>query len=184
MELREPSSHGTGTVGRNYTRGGCGEVGDERMDENLNGTVADSGTGNGSCVSYIKKAKHWWFQNISLVRDHTSDGPTGGDPRDYLALERTYLGWFRTSSAAVTLGVVITQLFVLKDVDRSKGKILGSILAGGGIITNIIGCERYFRQQRLLARGKALTGGLYHVGMLALLSIIILALFLVVLVEV
>ncbi len=178
MELREPSSHGTGTVGRNYTRGGCGEVGDERMDENLNGTVADSGTGNGSCVSYIKKAKHWWFQNISLVRDHTSDGPTGGDPRDYLALERTYLGWFRTSSVVVTLGVVITQLFVLKDVDRTKGKILGSILAGGGII------ERYFRQQRLLARGKALTGGLYHVGMLALLSIIILALFLVVLVEV
>jgi len=187
MELRERSA---GALAKDDACGECGgvenAVGDEQMHENLDETptFAASGTEIDASAHYTKKVKHWWSRNISLVRDHTPDGPTGGDPRDYLALERTYLGWFRTSSAVITLGVVLTQLFVLKDTDRTKGKVLGAILAGGGIVTNLIGCERYFRQQRLLAQGKALTGGWYHIVMIALLTLVILTLFVIVLVQV
>ncbi|MCJ1423667.1 hypothetical protein MMC29_001551 [Sticta canariensis] len=56
----------------------------------------------------------WWSRHVSLVVAHTSDAPSGGDPRDYLSLERTFLAYIRTASALVSVGVVTTQLFVLK----------------------------------------------------------------------
>lgn len=187
MELQEHSTDAVGEDNASGVSGGReGNVGDAFVQGNTDGTptLAASERSNIASASYIKKAKRWWSQHISFVLDYNDDGPIGGDPRDYLALERTYLGWFRTSSAIVTLGVVITQLFVLKDLDRTKGKILGAILAAGGIFTNIVGCERYFRQQRLFAQGRALTGGWYSVALLTLQALIILTLFVVVLVEV
>ncbi|KAM0806138.1 hypothetical protein BDR22DRAFT_796780, partial [Usnea florida] len=80
-------------------------------------------------------------------------GPPGADPRDYLALERTFLGWVRTSVTLVSFGVVITQLFILKDLDPKKGKVLGVIMSCGGILVVLLGCVRYFRQQKLLTQG-------------------------------
>ncbi|MCJ1263525.1 hypothetical protein MMC22_003395 [Lobaria immixta] len=56
----------------------------------------------------------WWSRHISLVVLHTSDALAGGDPRDYLSLERTFLAYIRTASALVSLGVIVTQLFMLK----------------------------------------------------------------------
>lgn len=58
----------------------------------------------------------WWSRHISLVVLRTSDALTGGDPRDYLSLERTFLAYIRTASALVSLGVIVTQLFLLKKV--------------------------------------------------------------------
>lgn len=187
MELLERSTDAVGGEATSGAGGGTeSNVGDESVHENTDGTptIAASRENSSASASYMGKAKHWWSQNISMVRDHTLDGSTGGDPRDYLALERTYLGWFRTSSAVVTLGVVTTQLFLLKDVDRTKGKILGATLAAGGIATNIVGCERYFRQQRLLATGRTLSGGFYNIVMVTLQALIILTLFVIVLVEI
>ena len=129
---------------------------------------------------YPSKLKHWWTHNISLVLE---DGPNGGDPRDYMALERTYLGWFRTSVAVTSFGVVITQLFVLQHLDSTKGKVLGAILAFGGIFTCLLGCIRYFRQQSLLVQGRILCGGWHSTIILVLMTMIILTLFVIVLVE-
>ena len=74
----------------------------------------------------------WWSRHISLVVAHTSDSPTGGDPRDYLSLERTFLAYIRTASALVSVGVITTQLFVLKKVNPRTGSVLGAIISAGG----------------------------------------------------
>lgn len=131
-------------------------------------------------TSHIKPLQDWWSQNVRLNLEH---GALGGDPRDYLALERTFLGWLRTSVALISLGVVITQLFVLKDVDPTKGKILGVIMSCGGIIVILLGCFRYLNQQRLLTRGKALSGGWHHQVLIIVLLLILLTLFVIVLVD-
>ena len=110
-------------------------------------------------------------------------GAPGGDPRDYLALERTFLSWFRTSGALITFGVTISQLFILKDVDPKKGKILGAIMTCGGIIVLLLGCVRYFKQQRLLTQGKALSGGWHHQILIITLLLILITLFVVVIVD-
>ena len=132
---------------------------------------------------YINKLKHWWSDNISLVLDHNSHGPSGGDPRDYLALERTYLGWFRTSVAIGSFGVVVAQLYILQALDPGKGKILGGLLSCGAIVTSLLGCIRYFRQQRLLTQGKTLAGGWHVTIFMVVLLATFLTLFVIVILE-
>lgn len=128
-------------------------------------------------TSHIERLQHWWSHNVRLNLEH---GAPGGDPRDYLALERTFLGWFRTSVALISLGVVVTQLFVLKDVHPRKGRILGVILSCGGIVVVLLGCVRYLKQQRLLTQGKALSGGWHHQVLIVTLLIVLITLFVVV----
>lgn len=132
-------------------------------------------------TSHIKRLRHCWSHNVRLNLEHGAPG--GGDPRDFLALERTFLGWFRTSVALISFGVIITQLFVLKDVNPKKGKILGVIMACGGIIVILLGCIRYFEQQRLLVLGKAISGGWYHQLLIITLMLILITLFVMILVD-
>lgn len=124
----------------------------------------------------------WWHSWVSRTITHGS-GPSGGDPRDYLALERTFLGWVRTSLALISLAVVVTQLFVFKNLDRTKGIVLGCILTSVGMAIVIGAAVRYFRAQELLVRGKALTGGWEAIGLWGLLVLVVGALFIVVLVD-
>lgn len=125
----------------------------------------------------------WWARNISLVVEHTSSGSSGGDPRDYLALERTFLSWIRTATALTSFGVVITQLFVFKKVDVRKGSILGASTSAGGILIILIGCLRYFKQQKHLIRGNATSAGWEIMALLIILAAILLVVFVVVLVQ-
>ena len=132
---------------------------------------------------HVGKLERWWSLNISPVLDHNDHSPLGHDPRDYLALERTFLGWFRTSTALISLAVITTQLFILRGLDPTKGKIFGATLAFGSICISLVGCIRYFRLQILLARGRTLSAGWHIVVLLALLVCTFLSLFVVVLVE-
>lgn len=125
----------------------------------------------------------WWARNISLVVEHTSSGPRGGDPRDYLALERTFLSWIRTATALVSFGVVITQLFVFKKVDVRKGSVLGGFTSAGGILIALIGCVRYFKQQKHLTHGNATSAGWEIMALLIILAAILLVVLVVVLVQ-
>ena len=153
MELEERRHGSSSTTGRGQGRETCQE----------RATALHIGRCQAELDSnYITKLMHWWSDNVNLVLDHDAHGPSRGDPRDYLALERTYLGWFRTSVAVGSFGVVVTQLFILQALDPGKGKILGSLLSCGAIITSLLGCIRYFRQQRLLTQHKTLAGG-WHV---------------------
>lgn len=127
--------------------------------------------------------QQWWARNISLVVEHTSDGPRGGDPRDYLALERTFLSWIRTSTALVSFGVVITQLFVFKKLDVRKGSVLGAFSSAGGILIVLIGCVRYFKQQKHLTLGNTTSAGWEIMTLLIILAAILLVVLVVVLVQ-
>lgn len=131
-------------------------------------------------TSHLKRLPIWWSHNVRFNLEQ--DAP-GGNPRDYLALERTFLAWFRMSLALISFGVVITQLFVLKDVDPKKGKILGATMSGGGIIVLLLGCVRYFEQQSLLTKGKALSGGWHHQLLMIVLLLILITLFVIVIVD-
>lgn len=135
---------------------------------------------SGINTSHIKRLRNWWSHSVHLSLEH---GAPGGDPRDYLALERTFLGWFRTSVTLISFGVVITQLFILNDLDPKKGKILGGIMSCGGIIVVLLGCVRYLKQQRLLTQGKALSGGWHHQVLIIVLLLILLTLFVFVIVD-
>lgn len=142
-------------------------------------------SGGMSSYQYIifARLRQWWSQHVEVTLDNRSDPPVGGDPRDFLALERTFLGWLRTSSALVSFGVVVTQLLLLHDLDPTVGKIFGSVLACGGTIVTLLGCIRYFRQQKLLGQGKTLAGGWHITVMMTLLTIILLALVVIVLLQ-
>ena len=131
-------------------------------------------------IGHVRRLQEWWSQNVRLNLEY---GAPGGDPRDYLALERTFLGWVRTSVALISFGVLITQLFVLKDVNPKTGKILGAIMSCGGIVVVLLGCVRYFEQQRLLTLGKALSGGWHHQVLITTLFLILIILFVVVFVD-
>ena len=137
--------------------------------------------GRNSC---FRDWARWWSQNINPVVIHTSQGPTGGDPRDYLALERTFLSWMRTSIALVSAGVVVAQLFILKDVNPTTGKGLGAVLSFSAIVTSLLGCLRYFRLQKQLILGKTETGSRLLTGYWVLFITLVTALFVIVLKEV
>jgi len=90
------------------------------------------------------------------------------------ALERTYLAYIRTGNAFATLGIAIDQLFRLHGASRATGAVFGSLCTALGIVITIIGCLRYFRQQRQIMHWGALGGGFDMVtiaGMLLLVSI-------------
>ncbi|KAH7027517.1 uncharacterized protein B0I36DRAFT_327265 [Microdochium trichocladiopsis] len=105
--------------------------------------------------------QRFWRDHVSLRVEHASC-------RDHLALERTYLGYFRTSTLLATTGVFITQLYVLREptepvVGSATGMAVGRPLATTcfslALGTILWGTCRFWRFQRALVRGKALAGG-------------------------
>ena len=127
----------------------------------------------------------------SVAEDHVAHEDRDGeeaegqthDPRDFLALERTFLAYLRTSVALVSFGVVVTQLFVLKKAGPGTGAALGGASEVGGVVIVLVGCVRYFRQQKLLMQRKMAVAGWDLMVILAVLSGVLLAMLVVILVE-
>lgn len=87
--------------------------------------------------------------------------------RDHFALERTYLGYFRTALALAFLGVFIAQLFRLQH-SQNPDPVFGFFVLGiplsctctvAAIVVNLLGTYRFWRQQNAMLRGKILGGG-------------------------
>lgn len=84
-----------------------------------------------------------------------------------IALERTYLGYLRTSFALAFLSVFIAQLFRLQHSAHPDpvfgfyrlGIPLSCICTGSAIVVSLLGTYRCWRQQNALLRGKVLCGG-------------------------
>ncbi|TVY85774.1 hypothetical protein LAWI1_G007748 [Lachnellula willkommii] len=104
--------------------------------------------------------KKFWNNQVSIAVDHDAC-------RDHLALERTFLGYLRTSLALSMMGITIAQLFRLQHNPTPNvhfgffvlGKPLSCICQGAAIYTLIIGCFRTWRSQNAIVRGKAISGG-------------------------
>lgn len=85
----------------------------------------------------------------------------------FAALERTFLGFLRTSLALSMVSVIIAQLFRLQhvqDPDKVFGFfVLGIPLAcaciGAAIVVLLLGAYRFWRQQNAMLRGKVHAGG-------------------------
>lgn len=85
----------------------------------------------------------------------------------FTALERTFLGYLRTSLALSMIGVTVAQLFRLQHNPVPSpifgfyvlGKPLACICQGSAIYCLILGAYRSWRIQAALVRGKAIAGG-------------------------
>ncbi|KAL8688291.1 MAG: hypothetical protein Q9218_005763 [Villophora microphyllina] len=106
--------------------------------------------------------RNWWSHNVCPTVSHDPQrGPSlsNRDARDYLALERTYLAHIRTANAVASFGVVLFQLFRLKNVNTRAGLALGAVTACGATIMVLAAGYRFFFQQRNLLRGRVVIGG-------------------------
>ena len=94
----------------------------------------------------------------------------------FLALERTYLGYLRTSLALAMLGVIIAQLFRLQHTENPN-KVLGFFVlgvplsctcSGAAILVILLGAYRFWRQQNAMLRGKVHVAGWDMLSILAI----------------
>ncbi|OJD29447.1 uncharacterized protein BKCO1_8000022 [Diplodia corticola] len=111
-------------------------------------------------VGWWDVATRWWRRQVSVTV------PAGG-MRDHLALERTFLGYLRTSIALSMTGVMIAQLMRLQHAPNpdprygyhALGKPLAAVFITAAIAVLILGAFRFWRQQNAIVRGKVFAGG-------------------------
>ncbi|MCJ1436167.1 hypothetical protein MMC27_005545 [Xylographa pallens] len=104
--------------------------------------------------------KRFWKRQIAVTVDHEGC-------RDHFALERTYLGYMRTSTVFATIGVTVAQIFRLKNEGAinppfgffALGIPLACLFIGSALVVTLVGSWRFWRQQNALARGKIHAGG-------------------------
>ncbi|KAI4234408.1 MAG: hypothetical protein LQ349_003815 [Xanthoria aureola] len=137
-----------------------GTSSDERVV--VDGSTAPSGRSRSRSTTAGSPAiiKTFWARHVVATVPHAAC-------RDHFALERTYLGYLRTSLALAFLGVFIAQLFRLQHSENHDpvlgffvlGIPLSCICTGAAIFTNLLGAYRFWRQQNAMLRGKILCGG-------------------------
>ncbi|KAJ2904529.1 uncharacterized protein MKZ38_007861 [Zalerion maritima] len=98
-----------------------------------------------------------WRQHVSIEVDFSAC-------RDHLAVERTFLGYLRTSMMLANLGVIIAQLFALEQSDSGFGysqvaQPFATTCFSCAVVTIFLGAVRTWRHQHALLQDKALTGG-------------------------
>ncbi|RMZ66717.1 ATPase [Pyrenophora seminiperda CCB06] len=121
---------------------------------------------------------HLWSTQISLTIDE-------GSHRGHLALERTFLGYLRTSLLLVMTGIIIAQLFQLQHTPvpnahfgfHKLGKPLAATFICMAIVVVLIGALRFWRLQRKLTQGKALAGGAEVFLIMGMVAIMLVATF-------
>lgn len=93
------------------------------------------------------------------------------------ALERTYLGYFRTATTLAMSAVVVAQLFPLREsgthMDKpvtfaKLAKPLSAMLVAASIATVLLGTVRVWRQQEAMVRGRILTASWETMGIAVL----------------
>lgn len=86
------------------------------------------------------------------------------DPRAYLAEDRTFLAWIRTSIALMGFGFVVARFgLFLRELEAVQSGspvqttafsvVLGTALIAGGVIVTILSSFQYIRRVRELRRG-------------------------------
>ncbi|KAL6250273.1 hypothetical protein RBB50_002574 [Rhinocladiella similis] len=106
------------------------------------------------------RALRWWRRHVSMGVPHVKC-------RDHLANERTFLGYLRTGQAFAMLGVIIAQVMRLQH-SIAPNPVLGyfaisvplsSVCHATAIAVSVVGAIRFFRYQKEMARGFAVSGG-------------------------
>ncbi|KAF1360591.1 hypothetical protein EJ07DRAFT_45487, partial [Lizonia empirigonia] len=113
------------------------------------------------------REQHWYSPVVKFWTTYVSLTVDEGTQRDHLALERTFLGYLRTSLILVMTGVIIAQLFRIQRSANPDPKIgfyvigqpLSAAFISMAIFVLLVGAIRFWRLQDALVRGKALAGG-------------------------
>ncbi|KAL7275962.1 hypothetical protein RUND412_001062 [Rhizina undulata] len=138
-----------------HTKNSSDEDDDEtaRREDEAHATVP---AGDVKPAGWLRK---FWKAHISVVVPHEC-------ARDHLALERTYLAYYRTSLVFAISSVAVSQLMILHHSPHPSsfgfyaiGKPLSVTLACCALITIVLGTLRWWRWQQVLLRGKAISGG-------------------------
>ncbi|KAL8766008.1 MAG: hypothetical protein Q9209_007097 [Squamulea sp. 1 TL-2023] len=119
-----------------------------------------SATQSSTAARSPSAVKTFWRRHVVATVPHEAC-------RDHFALERTYLGYVRTSLALAFLGVFIAQLFRLQHTENPNPVFgyfdlaipLSCICTGAAIVVSLLGAYRFWRQQNAMLRGKILCGG-------------------------
>ncbi|KAL8758905.1 MAG: hypothetical protein Q9199_001129 [Rusavskia elegans] len=135
-----------------------GTSSDERVV--VDGSAAPTARSRSTTSGSPSTIKTFWARHVVATVPHEAC-------RDHFALERTYLGYLRTSLALAFLAVFIAQLFRLQHSENHDpifgffvlGIPLSCICTGAAIFTNLLGAYRFWRQQNAMLRGKILCGG-------------------------
>lgn len=107
----------------------------------------------------FQATRKFWRRNVSVAVPHKYC-------RDHLALERTFLGYVRTSVALTMIAAVIVQLYPMqvqgKKVEHAVtfpklGKPLASLFVVAAILNVLFGACRFWRQQSAMVRGLVYT---------------------------
>ena len=134
----------------------------------------DTGPGGRLIVSENPEATPRWTTRVSthMLAIYTKYSPSltlenkGSIARDHLANERTYLAWLRSSLSLITVGVAVTQLFRLQTTTANEppsnelikvselGRPLGGSFIALGIMFLWLGTSRYFHSQSVLSYGQ------------------------------
>ncbi|MCJ1347036.1 hypothetical protein MMC31_005257 [Peltigera leucophlebia] len=113
-----------------------------------------------SPISIIAAVKKFWRRQVIATIPEN-------ECQDHFALERTYLGYLRTSLAFSMLGVIIAQFLRLQRSENPdpnlgffvSGIPLASICIIAAVIVLLAGTFRFWRQQNAILRGKVHAGG-------------------------
>lgn len=122
---------------------------------------------NGRRYRLRRQTPHWYNPVVKFWKTQVSVSIDEGQHRDHLALERTFLGYLRTSLALAMAGVIIAQLFRLQHTANPNlnlgffvlGIPLAAVFIGFGMVVLLIGAFRFWRQQNAIIRGKVYAGG-------------------------
>ncbi|KAH4966171.1 hypothetical protein HBI24_158780 [Parastagonospora nodorum] len=132
--------------------------------------VGNEGTATDTSQTTIQSttpSSRWYTPITSFWSTHISLKIDSNAHRDHLALERTFLGYLRTSLILVVTGVLTAQLFRLQHAANPSqdlgfyviGRPLSVLFIGMGLLVVVIGALRFWRLQRGLVKGMALVGG-------------------------
>lgn len=151
----------------------------------------------------VREQRRWWHPVLEWWGRHVSVKVDVAKRRDHLgmyfnhaiesvisltdalgsvhaALERTFLGYVRTSVALSMAGVTISQLFRLQH-SLAPNTVFGYYVAGeplagcfisASIVVVLLGAIRFWRQQNAMVRGKVWAGG-WEIVLIMVLSILV-----------
>jgi uncharacterized membrane protein YidH (DUF202 family) len=165
-------------------QGDCADEEERQIDDALRRHATQSTTASTIYgPGWIGWWRRGWNRHVSLKvspsgrRDHLGELSWAREAPFYecvvcshpllLALERTYLGYLRTSLALSNAGIVFAQLFSLTSSSSGKGgqpKVKNGLPLAvtfiiAAIVVLLLGAIRFWRQQTAMARGKVWAGG-------------------------